>query len=58
MLIEWKKITERQVDKMTITMNNAQLYTMYDMVQGTVCDMVHDTENNFTRSVVLSALPR
>ena len=40
---------------MTNTIKNVQLYTVYAMVQGTVCDMVHDAENNSARSVVLSA---
>ena len=46
-MLEWKKITERKVDKMTNTMNMVML--------DTVCDMVQDSGKNNSRSVVLSA---
>lgn len=46
-MLEWKKITERKVDKMT--------YTMLDTMLDTVCDMVQDSGKNNSRSVVLSA---
>lgn len=46
-MLECKKITERKVDKMT--------YTMLDTMLDTVWGMVQDTSKNNSRSVVLSA---